>query len=169
MATVDERLNEWLRDAHAMEEQAEQMLSATAGRIENYPELKARLEQHLRETQQQASDLKACIDRRGAGSSTLKDMAGKLTAMAQGMSGMFVSDEVIKGSMASYTFEHMEIAAYRVLVATAEEAGDSQTAEVCRRILREEEAMADWLKEHLAPVTRQYLARDQMPGATAKH
>ena len=41
MATVDERLNEWLRDAHAMEEQAEQMLSATASRIENYPELKA--------------------------------------------------------------------------------------------------------------------------------
>ena len=44
MATAEERLMEWLRDAHAAEEQAETMLSGLAGRIENYPQLKARLE-----------------------------------------------------------------------------------------------------------------------------
>jgi ferritin-like metal-binding protein YciE len=45
---------EWLRDAHAAEEQAETMLSGMARRIENYPELKARIEQHIGETQRQA-------------------------------------------------------------------------------------------------------------------
>ncbi|HYI94017.1 MAG TPA: DUF892 family protein [Bryobacteraceae bacterium] len=45
--------------------------------------------------------------------STLKDMAGKVIAFGQGMSGMFVEDEIVKGTMASYTFEHMEASAYR--------------------------------------------------------
>jgi ferritin-like metal-binding protein YciE len=31
---------------------------------------------------------------------------GKSMAMGQGMSGAFVEDEIVKGSMASYTFEH---------------------------------------------------------------
>ena len=33
----EETLVDWLRDAHAMEKQAEQMLSNTAKRIEHYP------------------------------------------------------------------------------------------------------------------------------------
>ena len=32
-----EHLLDWLRDAHAMEQQAEQMLKAQAARIEHYP------------------------------------------------------------------------------------------------------------------------------------
>ena len=43
MATAEERLMEWLRDAHAAEEQAETMLSGMTSRIENYPSLKARI------------------------------------------------------------------------------------------------------------------------------
>ena len=39
----DERLLHWLRDAHAMEKQAETMLSGMEGRIENYPHLRRRL------------------------------------------------------------------------------------------------------------------------------
>lgn len=169
MTTADERLNDWLRDAHAMEEQAETMLKATAGRIENYPLLKSRIEQHIGETHAQAERLARCIERRGTSTSSVKDIAGKLMATVQGLSGIFVGDEVIKASMASYTFEHMEISSYRVLIAAAEEAGDALTAETCRANLREEEAMAEWLEENLDPVTRKYLAREETPGLTAKH
>src|SRR3546814_12860689 len=78
----------------------------------------------------------------------MKDLAGRLTAFGQAMSGLFVSDEVVKGSMASYTFEHMEISAYRSLIAAAEAVGDQQTKQVCQEILAEEEAMASWLGDH---------------------
>ena len=44
MPNSDETFMSWLRDAHAMEEQAEQVLSALARRIENYPELKAQID-----------------------------------------------------------------------------------------------------------------------------
>lgn len=168
MATVEENLMDWLRDAHAMEEQAETMLSAMAARIENYPQVKAKLEQHLEETRDQARRLEACIKRRGSDTSTAKDLMGKFAAMGQGMGGAMASDEIVKGSMAGYTFEHMEIAAYTVLVAAAEAAGDGETARTCRAILEQEVAMARWLEEHLPTVTRQYLGRAETPGATAK-
>lgn len=169
MATAEERLMEWLRDAHAMEEQAETMLNALARRIENYPDVKAQIERHLAETQDQARTLKACIERRGGDTSSVKDLAAKFVAMGQGLSGVFVGDEIIKGAMASYTFEHMEIAAYRVLIATADACGDTATKAACEGILQQELAMAKWCEENLAPLTLRYLGREEAPGVTAKH
>jgi ferritin-like metal-binding protein YciE len=151
----------WLRDAHAMEEQAITMLNSQLNRLENYPALKARISQHLEETKRQEQILQTCLDRLGEGSSSLKDTAGKLTAMAQGMSGIFASDEVVKGSLASYTFEHMEIASYRILIAAADVAGDAETKAACEGILEEEIFMANWLSDHMDEVTRQFLLRDE--------
>lgn len=162
MATsARDNLIAWLRDAHAMEQQAVTMLNAQYERLENYPELKARIGQHLEETKQQASLLEACLDRLAGGSSTMKDIAGKVTAMAQGLGGIFASDEVVKGAMASYTFEHMEIASYRILIAAAEYVGDTETVAVCERILDEELAMAEWLKDNLGALTLQFLTLDE--------
>ena len=168
MTRAEENLNDWLRDAHAMEQQAEKMLESTASRLENYPDLRDRMQQHLEETREQARLLKSCIDRRDAGASMMKDMAAKVTGMGQGLSGLFVSDEVVKGMLASYTFEHMEIASYTSLIAAAEAAGDSETAAVCRKILPQEEAMAEWLGKRIGEVTQRFLQLEEAPGATAK-
>jgi ferritin-like metal-binding protein YciE len=165
---LDQEVNQWLRDAHAMEEQAEQMLSAQASRIENYPELLAGVQRHLQETKSQRERLERCLERRGASTSSLKDMAGKVTAMMQGIGGSMTSDEVAKGAMASYAFEHFEISAYRMLVAAAELAGDAETARVCDEICREEEAMAAQLKELLPRVAKTYLERSAQGMAEAK-
>lgn len=169
MATAEERLMEWLRDAHAMEEQAETMLGSLAQRIKNYPEVKAQVQRHLEETRRQAETLRECIERRGGDTSSVKDLTGKLVAMGQGLSGLVVGDEIVKGTMACYTFEHMEIASYSVLIAAADAVGDFETRAACERSLREEEAMADWLKQHLATVTGSYLGREEAPGVVAKH
>lgn len=40
MTEPKERLVQWLRDAHAMEEQAETILSGQIERLENYPEIR---------------------------------------------------------------------------------------------------------------------------------
>jgi ferritin-like metal-binding protein YciE len=161
MTDIKDRVDQWLRDAHAMEEQAETMLSGQSGRIENYPDLRARMEQHLEETRSQRKRLEACIERRGAATSGLKDVTGKFTAMMQNVSGVFAGDEVVKGVMASYTFEHMEIASYRILAAAAETDGDSETARVCEEICREEEAMAQWLRDHMGQIATQHLVRQE--------
>jgi ferritin-like metal-binding protein YciE len=151
-----------------MEEQAETMLKAMAGRLEHYPQLKARIEQHVLETQNQARLLTQCIERRDTSTSVVKDLAGKTMASAQGFAGMFASDEVVKGGMASYAFEHFEIAAYRALIEAAGAVGDEETVRVCESILMEEQEMADWLEQNLSEVTRRYLALSADPDATAK-
>lgn len=167
-AAAENDFMDWLRDAHAMEQQAEQMLTAQAKRIEHYGPLKTRIEQHIQETRRQAERIESCIKRRGGTTSTLKDLGGKTVAMAQGLSGMFTGDEVVKGAMAGYTFEHMEIASYKSLAAAAAMLGDHETKQVCESILQEEQAMADWLRDNLESVTTQYLQRAETPGATAK-
>jgi ferritin-like metal-binding protein YciE len=161
MNQAEENLMAWLRTAHAMEEQAVTMLIGLANRTGDYPEVKARIEQHLAETRKQAEALEGCILRRGGDTSTLKDLAGKVIAFGQSISDMFVDDEIVKGAMASYTFEHMEIAAYRVLIAATEIVGDTQTKTVCERILKEELSMASDLEAHLPELTREYLRRSQ--------
>ena len=159
MMTREERLMHWLRDAHAMEEQAEQMMSTTADRLKNYPELRLKLVEHLEETRRQAIAVRGCIERRGGKISVVKDLAARTTAIAQGLSGLFVADEVVKALLAIYTFEHMEIASYCILIASAEGAGDDRTKAVCQRILAEEKAMAAWVYEHLPDMTHEYLSR----------
>jgi ferritin-like metal-binding protein YciE len=159
MTKAEENLMSWLRNAHAMEEQAVMMLEALAGRTGDYPNVKARIERHLTETRRQSEALEGCIKRRGGDTSSLKDMAAKVIAFGQGMSAVFVDDEIVKGAMASYTFEHMEVAAYRVLITAAEALGDTETKAVCERILKEELSMASDLEALLPDLTRQYLSR----------
>ena len=131
MAQTHKWLVQWLRDAHAMEEQAETRLSGQLSRLENYPELSDRLRIHLEETKSQAARLRKCLDLINESTSAMKDAGGKLTAMAQSISGVFAGDEVMKGSLAGYTFEHMEIASYTILIAAAEDAGEAEVARIC--------------------------------------
>jgi ferritin-like metal-binding protein YciE len=126
MSEAREWLVQWLRDAHAMEEQAETMLNGQLSRIENYPELSARIRLHLQETREHAARLNTCLKGLGEDTSTMKDAGGKLMAMAQSLSGVFAGDEVMKGSLATYTFEHMEIASYTILVAAAQALGEKR-------------------------------------------
>ena len=168
MADMNERLNQWLRDAHAMEQQAEQMLQAHARRIENYPELSQRIEQHLAETRTQRQRLEVLLQKRGTSASGMKDIAAQFTAIMQAVGGMAASDEVMKGVLAHYAFEHFEIASYRILAAGAEAAGDMETARVAEEICREEEAMASWLKDHIPQITQSYLMREATGSDAAK-
>src|SRR5690606_41792030 len=91
--------------------------------------------------------------------SPLEASAAASVGNLQAHGGAFMGDEVVKGAIGSYTFEHLEIAVYRSLLGAAEEIGDPETARVCREILRQEEAMAGWLEEHLPEITRRYLRR----------
>lgn len=168
MTERTEHLLDWLRDAHAMERQAEQMLSAQAARLENYPALRQRIELHLEETRGQQQTLEAILRRLGAEPSTMKDLGAKLMAFGQAVGGMTVSDEVVKGAMSGYVFENMEIAAYTVLIAAAGALGDEQTQRDCEGILMQEVAMANWLLENLPELTHAFLERSEAPGVTAK-
>src|SRR5690606_23611989 len=103
--------------------------------------------------------LKGCLDRLGAHPSIIKDLTGKIIAFGQSVSGIPVDDEVIKGAMSCYVFEHMEIASYKILISAAKAIGDVETQRVCELILAQEVAMAEWLGNNLEELTFNYLSR----------
>ncbi len=119
-----EHYHDWLRDAHAMEKQAESMLESMASRIDNYPDVRARIEQHITETKQQITVLEEILDRNDISRSMLKDSMSKMMAFGQSVGGMVTSDEIVKGSISGYVFEQFEIACYTSLLAAAKKAGD---------------------------------------------
>jgi ferritin-like metal-binding protein YciE len=164
-----ERLVRWLGDAHAMETDAEAMLKAFGSRIEHYPGLKQRVEQHVIETQSQARRIEARLQALGSSTPAVRDMAAGVMGSLHAAGNAMMSDEVLKGVGISYAFEHMEIASYRNLLFAAETLGDMETARLCREIIPEEQAMADWLFQHQQDLVQQFLALDASPGLSAKH
>jgi ferritin-like metal-binding protein YciE len=168
MAEIYENLLDWLRDAHAMEQQAEHMLKAQASRIEHYPVVKTRVEEHLQETLSQQQLLAGCIERLGGKPSIMKDVMGKTMAFGQAVGGALNSDEIVKGAIASYVFENLEIATYTALIAAARTVGDTETVRVCEQILPQEQAMAAWVLEHLPQLTEEFMVRDATPDVEAK-
>lgn len=150
----------WLRDAHAMEEQALTMLQGMADRFENYPQLRARIRSHIQETEGQLAALARLLDRKGVDSSG--DAMRPVSALAPPIAECFTDDEVVKGTLAIYAFENMEIASYRILITAAEQLGDAEAVDVFNRSLEQEEAMADWLASHSAQITRSFLSRAEL-------
>lgn len=157
----------WLRDAHAMEKQAETMLEGLSSRMDKYPDLKSRVDLHVIETREQASRLEACLERCGTSASTLKDLAAKTMAYSQGIAALFADDDLLKGVLMAAAFERFEMASYRSLIVAANRVGDIDTAEVCSVILHEEEAMAKWLDDHVDDFTVLYLRESSADGKSS--
>ncbi len=159
MTSPRDHLIDWLRDAHALEEQAKSLLQAQIDRLEQYPEALPRLQQHLQETEQQRSMIESCLQDLGADPSTLKDWTTKFMANMQGFGHMMASDEILKHALASHAFERFEAACYHSLIKAAEVAQEPRVAHMARDILAQEEAMADWVWENIPTLTEKFLHR----------
>lgn len=159
-----ENYHDWLRDAHAMEKQAESMLESMVKRTDSYPELCTRLEQHLFETRRQITVLDDIIARNNISRSVLKDSMSKIAAMGQSIGGMFPQDEVVKGVISGYVFEQFEVACYTSLLTAAQKVNDHDSIADLESILAEERGMAEWLLQHNPDITEQYIIRSETPG-----
>ena len=156
-----------LKNAHAMENQALSIMKPQVSRIENYPEVAARLEQHVRETEGQMARIDDLLQELDKGPSSLKDMALALTGGMAAVGHSVAGDEILKNSFANYAFEHFEIASYKSLLTLAELGGFSFATSALQTNLREEEQMAQWIDENLRTVTLRFASLREA-GETAK-
>ena len=152
---------EWLRDAHSKGQQARDLYQKQADRLRNYPEVQTRFNEYVDQSKRHQRMLEGAIDRLGGSTSVIKDLGGKVMAWGQSLSGLPMSDEVVKGVMFCYTFQQMGIAAFRVLIVAAEEAGDHETKTICEDIMQEDQVMADWIYERIPQITREYMRREE--------
>src|SRR5258707_15758614 len=67
-----------LRNAHAMETQAQELMERQSERLTDYPEVRARVQAHLRETEGQLNRIEQCLSSFGDSPSTIKDTTQSL-------------------------------------------------------------------------------------------
>src|SRR3954464_14952811 len=126
-----------LRDQHAVENQAIELLERQVGRLENYPEMRERMRQHIEESKQQAKRLEELLLGLGTSESTMKDFAMSMTGKLMALGHSVATDEVVKNTFANFAFEHYEIAAYQSLLALADATGHSAAESLLRTSLQE--------------------------------
>ena len=138
---LDEQLNKYLRDAHAVEAQALQLLSQGAA-LANDADLRKTFENHLEETRSQQEAVRARLEARDTGPSRVKDVLLRVGGLNIG--GFFGAqpDTPVKLAGFAFAFEHLEVASYELLRRVAERAGDQETARVAERIIGDERAAA---------------------------
>jgi len=155
--TIHEVYHTGLRNMHALEEMALELTERQTERLEHYPEMKARLELHHKESMEQARRLETILQRHGTSASTVKNTVSSVMGNVAAALHAPAADEVLKNTFANYAFEHQEIAAYTSLITMAEAVGDVASIPVLRQSLGEEQAMAKWIEEHIVPTTNRYI------------
>jgi ferritin-like metal-binding protein YciE len=148
-----------LRNQHAVENQAIELLERQLGRLENYPEMAARMRRHLEESKQQAKRIEELLEGLGTSRSAVKDTAMAALGNLMALGHTPAPDEVIKNTLANFAFEHYEIASYQALLTLAEAVGHGVAVTPLRQSLREEEDMAAWISDHIKPTTLRFLER----------
>src|ERR1700730_5019994 len=149
-----------LRNAHAMETQARELMERQSERLDDYPEVKAKVTAHLGETNEQLKRLEQCLEACGESTSSLKDTAQSVMANALAMAHSMAGDEILKNTFANNAFENFEIAAYKSLLALCGPAGSENARPDLQASLREEEQMAKWIDANIENVTLAYLNRE---------
>ena len=148
-----------LKNQHAVETQAVQLLSRQVERLENYPEMEARMRQHIDESKVQAERIEQLLQTVGSSHSAIKDAGMGLVGNMAALAHTVAPDEVLKNTFANFAFEHFEIAAYKSLLALTDAIGQSGANSALKQSLSEEIDMAQFIDAHLADTTMRYLQR----------
>jgi ferritin-like metal-binding protein YciE len=179
MAELNERdtkLVQYLNEAYGKEKQLETALEAHIAMTTRAP-YKKRLQQHLKETKAHARDVERRIKKLGgqAGSegvtgaaNSLQSAANKAAALAQGplhmARGTSEQEKLLKNAKTEFQDEAEEIATYTAIETLATAVGDKETAQLAKRIRREEERMSSFL-ERLIPQLTKAVATAEIPAA----
>jgi ferritin-like metal-binding protein YciE len=142
--TLDEQLVKYLADAHSIEEQALQQLRAAPDAARD-SELAEIFRQHLAETEGHEQAIRERLEAHGERSSTLKDLLMRVGGAGFLLFARAQPDTPGKLVAHAYSYEHLELASYELLIRVAERAADRETVEVAQRIRDEERAMSDRL------------------------
>ena len=142
--TLDEQLDKYLADVHAIEEQALAQMRR-APDIAGDERLAQAFAGHLPETRAQEDRVRRRLEDRGADTAAIKDLAGRLGGVGMIAFAKANPDTPGKLTAHAYSYEHMEIAAYELLIRVARRASDEQTVEMAATNLGEERRMAQRL------------------------
>jgi ferritin-like metal-binding protein YciE len=138
---LQEKLVEYIQDAHAMETSVRSLLDSMIASTDD-EEIRRALEEHKMETERHERLLKERLQALGAEPSTRKEAQTLVGTLMKGVVDQVRSDKAGKNARDAYVAEHMEIAAYELLERLARRLGDGPTGDVARSNRADEEKMA---------------------------
>lgn len=130
---------------HQIEEQLEHQVKET----QRYPDIQMRIQEHLDATKQHRERMAQCLDSYERKPSAVKGAMCGMMGNLFGALSAARTDSPAKTARGDYMVEHMEIAAYELLIATAQLCGDSGTVRTGQLNLADEVRMAYWLEQNL--------------------
>jgi len=139
---LQEEVIKYLRDAHSIEGQALALLQ-TGPKIAGFDALRHVFEEHLPETREHQRLVSERLTQLGSGPARFQAGALRVGALNLGTFFKLQPDTPVKLAGFAFAFEALETGAYEMLARTADRAGDTQTAELARRICGEERAAAE--------------------------
>jgi ferritin-like metal-binding protein YciE len=139
---LDKLVDNYLGDAHALENQSEELLSRAPDIGGSDSELTQLYEDHLEETHGHKRLVEERLEARDSSPSKLKDAAMRLGALNWG--AFFAAQPDTPGKLLAfaYAFEHLEIGGYEHLRRVAQRAADQETVALVGRILPQERVAA---------------------------
>ena len=178
----DLKLIQYLNEAYGKEKQLETALQAHIAMTTRAP-YKKRLQQHLRETKSHARDVKRRIKELGGKADEVNvpgpdavteavtsavELARKGVAALQGpihvLRGTGEQEKLLKNAKTEFQDGAEEIAHYTAIEHLAQIVGDRETAQLAKRIRRDEERMRDFLGR-LIPQLTKAVATEEIPAA----
>jgi ferritin-like metal-binding protein YciE len=137
-----EELVKYLRDAHALEAQAIQLLES-GPQIAGFEALSSLFEEHLEESREHQRLVEERLEALGSRPSRFQAGALRIGALNLGTFFKAQPDSPVKIAGFAYAFEALETGAYELLARTARRAGDEETAALAERIRANEQATAE--------------------------
>jgi ferritin-like metal-binding protein YciE len=139
---IQKELVKYLRDAHALEAQALQLLE-TGPRIAEFSALADIFREHFDQTREHQRLVDERLDAHDARPARVH--AGAMRAGALNVGTFFKAqpDTPTKLAGFAYAFEALETGAYELLTRIARRAGDDETAAIAERIVGEERATGE--------------------------
>jgi len=178
----DEKLVQYLNKAYGTERRLESSLEAHIA-MTTRKDYERRLKAHLKETRTHASIVERRIRQLGgqaetvsvrgpeslakgaqAAQSKVQRAAAAVQAPMHALRGTGEQERMLGNALTEFQDEAEEIATYRLLDAMATSVGDKETAKLAKKVLREEERMAEFLGD-LIPKLAVDVAHDEIPVA----
>ncbi len=155
----------WLSNANAMEMGLIEVLKNHARDARNLPRVQERIQQHIEQTRLHAQRVQQAISLCGASVSVTKSWLGDIFGRLNALSTAMHNDALVKNTLMDFASEQFEIACYRSLITAAEALHLVAVAELCRKNLEDEVAMARWLEEFIPEATRMHLQQQSARAA----
>lgn len=159
-AGLRDKLVTYIEDMYALENQIVEVLEKQVNSTSNFPEVQAMVRQHLEETKMHRSRMEQRLAAYNKKPSSMKGALSNVMGNVMGAMSGTRSDALAMTARDDYVTEHMEIASYGLLIATAQTFGDTETIQAAELNLRDEIRMAHWLEQHLAQAAMLSLQQD---------